>query len=97
VVLAPGLGGGTNALVARDPAFEVDYHGASVRDHRRIARKAGLSTATVDSFRLAVDIDEPADLAEVLLHGDGAATAWLRNRGRVETTDGRVRFVRTPE
>lgn len=97
VVLAPGLGGGTNALVARESSFTVDYHGASVRDHRRIARESGLSTATVDSFRLAIDIDEPPDLAEVLLHGAGSAAAWLRDRGRLETTDGRVRFVRNSE
>lgn len=96
VVLAPGLGGGTNALVTRHPDFRTDYHGASVRDHRRAASDLDASLATVDSFRLAVDADEPSDLAEVLLHGDGAAAAWLRERGgRVETTDGRVRFIRT--
>lgn len=97
VAVAPGLGGGTNAIVVRDPAFTVDYHGASVRDHRRIAREAGLSTATVDSFRLAVDVDEPTDLAEVLLHGDGTAAEWLRDCGRIESTDGRVQFIRTTE
>ena len=55
VVLAPGRGGGTNALVVRHPGFRVDYHGASIRDHRAIARDVGASTATVDSFRLATD------------------------------------------
>jgi len=93
VVVAPGLGGGTNALVARDPSFRTDYHGASVRDHRRAARDIGASLASVDSFRLAVDADEPADLVEVLLHGEGTAAAWLRDRGgRLETTGGRARF-----
>ncbi len=77
VVLAPGLGGGTNAFVARHPDFEVDYHGASIRDHRRIAREAGLDVAEVDSRRLATDVDEPADLAELLLHGEGRAVEWL--------------------
>ena len=94
VTLVPGRGGGTNALVARDPAFRVDYHGASYRDHRRIAESAGLSVATVDSFRLSTDVDEPADLVEVLLHApDGAAGSWLGGRGfevTVEGTDERV-------
>ncbi len=91
VVVAPGLGGGTNALVVRHEAFTVDYHGASVRDHRRIARDVGASLAEVDSFRLAVDVDEPADLAEVLLHGEGRAREWLADAGfQLETTDGRV-------
>lgn len=91
VVLAPGLGGGTNALVSRHPGFSVDYHGASIRDHRRIAREAGATTATVDSYRLAVDVDEPGDLVELLLHGEGRARDWLVDAGfEVEPTDGRV-------
>jgi len=95
VVFAPGRGGGTNALVVGHPVFRVDYHGASIRDHRAIAREAGASTATVDSFRLATDVDEPADLVEVLLHADGRAAAWLREAGfAVTATDGRVEATR---
>lgn len=91
VVIAPGLGGGTNAIVVEHPAFRVDYHGASVRDHRRTANEIGASVGTVDSFRLAVDIDEPADLGEVLLHADGAARDWLMDAGfSLATGDGRV-------
>ncbi|PSP49372.1 2-phospho-L-lactate guanylyltransferase [Halobacteriales archaeon QH_3_68_24] len=95
VVFAPGRGGGTNALVVRDSGFHVDYHGASIRDHRAIAREVGASTATVDSFRLATDVDEPGDLVEVLLHADGRAAAWLRESGfAVTATDGRVEATR---
>ena len=95
VVLAPGLGGGTNAFVARHPGFRVDYHGASIRDHRRIAREIGADMTEVDSRRLATDIDEPDDLAEVLLHGDGRATDWLADAGFALTvTDGRVGIER---
>ncbi|WP_226010778.1 2-phospho-L-lactate guanylyltransferase [Halomicrobium salinisoli] len=89
VVLVPGLGGGTNAFVARTDAFRVDYHDASIRDHRENARAVG-SVAEVDSFRLAVDVDEPGDLAEVLLHGAGEAPEWLRERGFAVATDGRT-------
>ncbi len=88
VVLAPGLGGGTNALVARHPDFRVDYHGASIRDHRRAAAAVGASLRLVDSFRLAVDVDEPGDLLEVLLHGEGRAAAWLREAGFGLASDG---------
>ena len=95
VVFAPGRGGGTNALVVRHPDFHVDYHGASIRDHREIAREVGAETATVDSFRLATDIDEPADLVEVLLHATGGAATWLREAGfAVTATDGRVEATR---
>ncbi|MFB6184913.1 MAG: 2-phospho-L-lactate guanylyltransferase [Haloarculaceae archaeon] len=91
VVLVPGRGGGTNALVVHHPDFRVDYHGASVRDHRRIAREVGATVAEVDSVRLATDVDEPADLVEVLLHGDGAAREWLIDAGfELAVGEGRV-------
>jgi len=91
VVLAPRLGGGTNAAVVRSDDFALDYHGASIRDHRDIADCVGAALAIVDSFRLAVDVDETRDLVELLLHGDGRAERWLRQAGfAVETTDGRV-------
>ncbi|RDZ63782.1 2-phospho-L-lactate guanylyltransferase [Haloferax sp. Atlit-12N] len=95
VVAASGLGGGTNALVVRHPDFSVDYHGASILDHRRIARDAGCSFAEVDSMRLAVDVDEPSDLVEVLVHGEGRAREWLVDAGvRLERGSGRVEAVR---
>lgn len=81
VVLVPGRGGGTNAFVARDPGFRVDYHDASITDHRAIAAEIGADVVEVDSFRLASDVDEPGDIAEVLLHGEGQAAEWLRERG----------------
>ena len=95
VTIAPGRGGGTNALVVRQPAFRVDYHGASYLDHRRVAERLDATVSTVDSYRLAVDIDEPTDLAEALLHGSGAASVWLREAGfTLETDDGRVTATR---
>ena len=91
VAIAPGRGGGTNALAVRDPAFSVDYHGASYRDHRAAAARAGLSVGVVDSMRLAADIDEPADLAAVLLHGAGRAREWVVDAGiELDTGGGRV-------
>jgi 2-phospho-L-lactate guanylyltransferase len=95
VVLAPGRGGGTNAFVARHPDFRVDYHDASIRDHRRIAGEVGATVAEVDSYRLGTDVDEPADLAEVLLHGEGRAADWLREAGfALATDDGRTTVER---
>ncbi len=96
VVLAPGLGGGTNGLVVRDGAFRADYHDASIQDHRKRARDIGVEPSVVDSFRLAVDVDEPEDLAEVLLHAEGRAVAWLRDAGvELAVTDGRVGIERS--
>lgn len=95
LAIAAGLGGGTNAFLARDAAFRVDYHGASYRDHLDIAREEELSVREVDSRRLAVDIDEPDDLAELLLHGDGAARDWLVDAGfELDVGGGRVEVIR---
>ncbi len=95
VTIAPGLGGGTNALVVREPAFRVDYHGLSFLDHCRAATQIQANVETIDSRRLATDIDEPADLAEVLIHSTRGAASWLSSAGfDLETTDGRVSVVR---
>jgi 2-phospho-L-lactate guanylyltransferase len=91
VVLTPGRGGGTNALCVRHSEFRVDYHGTSYLDHLACVREIGAEVGTIDSFRLATDVDEPADLTEVLLHSERRATRWLRAAGfSLAVTDGRV-------
>lgn len=95
VVLVPGRGGGTNVVLARHPDFRVDYHGVSLRDHREHAAAAGLETTSIDSFRLSTDVDEPPDLAEVLLHSEATAATWLADHGFVvEAQDGGLTTVR---
>jgi len=90
-----GIGGGTNALVSRTTDFEVDYHDNSYLAHRSTAHEIGAALAEIDSYRLATDIDEPDDLAELLLHGEGHATQWLRDQGfRLASGTGRT-TVRT--
>ncbi|AQL43378.1 2-phospho-L-lactate guanylyltransferase [Halorientalis sp. IM1011] len=98
VVLAPGRGGGTNAIVVRHPEFRTDYHGASIRDHRAAARAVDADVTEIDSVRLATDVDEPEDLVEVLLHGEGRAREWLVEAGfEITTADGRATVTRAQE
>jgi 2-phospho-L-lactate guanylyltransferase len=80
VVLAPGLKGGTNALVVRSADFHVDYHGFSYLDHHAIAKEHGLSISKVDSFRLGCDMDRPSDLVELFLHGTRRAAEFITER-----------------
>jgi 2-phospho-L-lactate guanylyltransferase len=95
VVIAPGLGGGTNALVVRHPEFQVDYHGVSFRDHQEQARACGAALTTVDSFRLGVDVDTVGDLLEVLVHTDRRAADWLRDAGiSSQVVDGKPTVTR---
>jgi len=98
VVLARGMGGGTNALVSRHPDFRVDYHDASYLDHLDNAERCGASVTEFESYRFGVDIDEPGDLPEILLHGRGRSDNWLRDAGfRLDTGDGRVAVERRRE
>ncbi|WP_338737711.1 2-phospho-L-lactate guanylyltransferase [Haloplanus salilacus] len=98
VAIAPGRGGGTNGLVVAHPEFRVDFHGTSYRDHRRAAHAVGATVRVVDSMRLSTDVDEPADLVEVLLHGEGRAASWLRSAGvDLDGGDGRVGVRRADE
>jgi 2-phospho-L-lactate guanylyltransferase len=91
LAIAPGRGGGTNGLVVAHPDFRVDFHGVSYRDHRDAADALGVDVRVVDSMRLSTDVDEPADLVEVLLHGEGEAAAWLRETGfDIADGEGRV-------
>lgn len=92
VAIAPGRGGGTNAIHIRDPAgFHVDYYEVSVAKHMAIAVAAGLSVEIVDSFRLYLDLDEDEDLVDLLIHGDGRARTCLESLGiGLVATRGRV-------
>lgn len=96
IVLAYGKGGGTNAVVSRHPAFNVDYHEGSYHDHLANARDIDAQVAEIDSYRLSHDVDEPVDLADVLLYGDGNTTTWLRHHGfTVTNRNGRSTIQRT--
>ncbi|MFB6087769.1 MAG: 2-phospho-L-lactate guanylyltransferase [Haloarculaceae archaeon] len=90
LAIVPGRGGGTNAFSTSHPAFRVDYHDGSYLDHLRRARSIGASVSEVDSARLSTDVDERADLVEVLLRGEGRAAAWLRDRFELAVEGGRL-------
>ncbi|MBE0523462.1 MAG: 2-phospho-L-lactate guanylyltransferase [Methanosarcinales archaeon] len=94
IVIVPGSGGGTNALLIRKPdKFHVDYYGTSFLDHVRIAKEAGLSMDIYDSFMMSTDIDEPKDLVELLIHGKGRAAQYLRSIGiKLDTETARLVF-----
>ena len=71
IVAAPGRKGGTNMLLVRDSRFKVSYHFGSFFRHMKSARLSGLKFAIFDSFLASVDIDEPSDVLELMLHGSG--------------------------
>ncbi len=97
IVIVPGRMGGTNALFIRNPSrFHVDYYGASFLKHREIAKKNCLKIGIFDSFNLSTDIDEVADLAEILIHGTGHAARYLKKIGfALSDNGGRVGVKRS--
>lgn len=76
--------------VVRDPKSRIDYHGTTCLDYREI--RAILET--VDSFRLATNVDDSGDLVEVLVHGHETNffLSCLREF-RLEFTERMVRIV----
>ncbi len=98
VAIAPGRGGGTNAIyLAEASRFRVDYYGASFLKHLTIARQSGLSCEVTDSFRLHTDVDEKEDLVELLIHGLGESRCFLGNLGfDLAIERGRVGVSRKP-
>jgi 2-phospho-L-lactate/phosphoenolpyruvate guanylyltransferase len=66
-VAAPAIGrGGTNALYLRPPdAIGLHFGDESLAQFRADAEKHGVKFVVFDSDALALDLDEPADLARV--------------------------------
>jgi 2-phospho-L-lactate guanylyltransferase len=94
VCIVPGKGGGTNVLFIKKPsAYRVRYYGSSFLTHCSIAADAGQNAEIYDSFFASIDIDEPEDLVELLIHGKGAAKKYIEERFKLEISRGRVRLV----
>jgi 2-phospho-L-lactate guanylyltransferase len=82
VALVPGRGGGTNAIYLKaGNRFRVNYYGTSFQKHRQFAEDAGLSCDVIDSFLIHTDVDEKEDLVELLIHGTGMSSGYLRELG----------------
>lgn len=94
VVLCPGRGGGTNMILIRNPGFRACYRGLSFPKHLAYARQLGLDVSIFESFRAGCDIDEPEDLAEVLLHGRGRSKGVLEEMGFILSEKGRAGLIR---
>lgn len=94
VVFCPGRGGGTNMILIRSSMFRTCYQGLSFPKHLAFALQAGLKVSIYESFRAGCDIDEPEDLAEVLLHGRGRSKKVLEEMGFSLSENGRAGICR---
>ncbi|WP_445474749.1 2-phospho-L-lactate guanylyltransferase [Methanococcoides methylutens] len=93
VVIAPGKGGGTNILFLSQPKeFTVRYHGCSFLSHRDITNELGKSIRVFDSLLASTDIDEPHDIVELLIYGDGLSKEYAEKRFCTKSGKGRVKI-----
>jgi 2-phospho-L-lactate guanylyltransferase len=82
LAIAPGRGGGTNAIYVRSARlFQAQYYGMSYEKHLKYGTETGLMVKIIDSFRLYCDIDEHDDLIEVFIHNNGHSREWLVSHG----------------
>lgn len=94
VVLSPGRGGGTNMILVRNPGFRTCYLGISFPKHQEFCQRSGLSAGIYSSYRAGCDIDEPSDIAEVLIHGSPKSRALLESFGICLSEQGRAGCTR---
>lgn len=93
VVIVPSRDGtGTNAILRRPPDLFPSHFGTgSLAKHLNEARSLGAHCEVVHLPRIALDIDEPADLTELLKEGQGtpiyAMLAEMRIPERLQTPD----------
>lgn len=92
MAMVPGRGGGTNAVyLSHADRFQVSYYGASFQKHLMIAQERSLSCEVIDSFLISSDVDEKEDLVELLIHGKGMSSTYLKELGFILTIEmGRV-------
>jgi 2-phospho-L-lactate guanylyltransferase len=93
VVIVPGKGGGTNILYIKNPEnFSVKYYGSSFQAHCNIANENLYTTKVYDSFLASTDIDEPHDLVEILLHGQGLSKDYIEKKFDIDESRGRMKL-----
>jgi 2-phospho-L-lactate/phosphoenolpyruvate guanylyltransferase len=73
---------GTNAILRRPPALFPSHFGpGSLAKHQAEAERLGIPCTLLDLPRIALDIDEPADVAALLKTGDESPVVqWLKEQ-----------------
>ena len=81
VVLSPSRGGGTNMILIRNSKFRTCYNGSSFLKHLELAQRMGLKVGIYSTHSSMCDVDVPADIQEILLHGKGTTRTLLESFG----------------
>lgn len=86
VVIVPSREGtGTNAILRRPPALFPSHFGAgSLAKHLKEAERANAECKVIELPRIALDIDEPDDLAELFKHQQNSPVCKLLKDLKIE-------------
>ena len=93
-IIVPSKGGGTNTIIMKPLAIDMKFEGFSFEKHVNEAYKKKLNPMVHDSFFMALDVNTPEDLGEIMLHGNGTETkTYLESLGiTVESIHGHERL-----
>ncbi len=86
VVIAPSRDGtGTNAILRRPPDLFPSHFGpGSLAKHLKEAGQAKVECKVINLPRIALDLDDPADVAEFMKRGQGSPVYELLARMKIE-------------
>lgn len=73
-IIVPSKGGGTNMMIMKPMAIHTRFEGFSYKEHVKAAERKKLNPQVHDSFFMALDVDTPHDLGEILIHGEKTHT-----------------------
>lgn len=98
-IIVPSKGGGTNTLITKPLAIDMQFGEFSFQRHIEEAEKKKLAPLVHDSFYMALDVNTTEDLGEIMIHGNGTETKkYLESLGiKVESIHGHERLKVTRE
>lgn len=98
-IIVPSKGGGTNTLIIKPLAIDMQFGEFSFQRHIDEAERKKLNPMVHDSFYMALDVNTTEDLGEIMIHGNGTETKrYLESIGiKVESIHGHERLKVTRE
>ena len=73
-IIVPSKGGGTNGLIIKPLAIEMNFGEFSFKKHVKEANKNGFDPVIYDSFYMSLDVNIAEDLGERMINGSGCET-----------------------
>ena len=73
-VIVPSKGGGTNAIILKPSSIRTRFGEFSYKEHVNAASRKKLNPQVHDSFFMALDVNTPEDLGEIMVHGENTNT-----------------------